>query len=219
MKTILSLPSLFLALVVMISPLRAEDQTEKRSLAQEVMKAAGIENWPDVSRVKFTFNVDVDGARKVSATHDWDVRAGKDTVRWGDKTATADVWSPEKNEGDAAEAYKRWVNDTYWLLAPLKLGDKGVSVKEAGSKAIEGERLPVLELSFKRVGLTSNDRYVLYIDPVTKLVNYWDYMPDENTRKTATWEEYAERGGLNLSTRHEMGNVLITITGLDVVTE
>jgi hypothetical protein len=199
-------------------PLHAGQKPEDNSLAMEVMKAAGIEKWPDVSRVKFTFNVDVEGKRKVSAAHDWDVRGGNDTVQWGEKTTTANVWYPDQNEGDAAEAYKRWVNDSYWLLAPLKLRDKGVTVKDAGTKMKEGESLRALEVSFDNVGLTSNDRYVFYIDPATNLVKLWDYMPDETTKKTATWEEYEKSGGLNLSTRHEMGNVLITITGLQVIT-
>jgi len=207
------------AFALTISPLDAEENVKKSSFAEEVMKAAGIENWPGVTRVKFTFNVDVDGQRKVSATHDWDVRGGKDTVKWGDVTATADVRNPRKNEGQAAEAYKRWVNDSYWLLAPLKRADEGVNVKNDGTKSIMGENLPTLELSFGSVGLTSNDRYVLYIDPSTGLLKYWDYMPDENTRKTATWEEYVQSGGLNLSTRHLMGNALITISGLEVIVD
>ncbi len=215
----LSLFSILLALALSIRPLHAGEKPDQTSLASEVMKAAGIEMWPNVSRVKFTFNVAVDGKRKVSAVHDWDVRKGKDIVKWNGKVATADVWYPNENEGDAAEAYKRWVNDSYWLLAPLKLGEKGVNVKDAGTKVIEGESLPALELSFGNVGLTSNDKYVLYIDPSTKLVKFWDYMPNETTKKTATWEEYAQSGGLNLCTRHVVGNAVITITDLEVIND
>lgn len=215
MKTTLSL---VLVLGLVTYSLHAGENPNQGSLATQVMKAAGIENWPEVSRVKFTFNVAVDGKRKVTAAHDWEVRSGKDTVKWDGKVATTDVWYPEKNEGEAAEAYKRWVNDSYWLLAPLKLGDKGAIVKDAGVKEIEGESLPALELRFGNVGLTSNDRYVLYIDPSTKLVKFWDYMPDEKIKKTATWEGYVQSGGLNLSTRHRMGNAVITITDLEVIT-
>ena len=219
MKITLSLLCIVLAAVLANHSMNAGEKPDGGSLSKQVMKAAGIRNWPEVSRVKFTFNVAVDGERKVSAEHDWDIRNGKDTVEWDGKIATANVWNSDKNEGDAVEAYKRWVNDSYWLLAPLKLGDKGAIVKETGKKVIEGESLPALELSFDNVGLTSNDRYVFYIDPSTKLVRYWDYMPDEKTRKTATWEEYVQTGGLTLSTRHEVGNALITITGLEVIAD
>ena len=219
MKKINSLLSILLVLPCVNGLLQAAEKPDKESLAMEVMKASGIEKWPAVSRVKFTFNVAVDGKPKVSAAHDWDVRAGKDTVKWDGKVATADVWYPGKNEGDAIGAYKRWVNDSYWLLAPLKLANRGVTVKHGGSRVMEGKNYPTLELSFGSVGLTPNDRYVLYVDPETKLVRFWDYMPDEKTRKTATWEEYVKSGGLTLSTRHEVGNALITITGLEVVTD
>ncbi len=218
MKTTLSRFCAALVVALSIYPLHAAEKPQE-SLATQVMKAAGIENWPHVSRVKFTFNVTVDGKRKVRATHDWDVRNGKDIVKWDGKIATADIWYPDRNEGDAVVAYKRWVNDSYWLLAPLKLGDKGANVRDAGERIIGGESLPALELSFGDVGLTSNDRYVLYIDPSTKLLKYWDYMPDENTKKTARWEDYVESGGLNLATRREVGNAVITITDLEVTTD
>lgn len=217
MKTTLYL--LFATAVLAIQFLQAVEKPDEKSLAKQVMEAAGTRKWPDVSRVKFTFNVTVDGTRKVSAKHDWDTRNGKDTVEWNGKIATANLWNPDKNQGNAVEAYKRWVNDSYWLLAPLKLGDKGAIVKETGTKMIEGESLPTLELHFDNVGLTSNDRYVLYIDPKTKLVKFWDYMPDEKTKKTATWEGYVQSGGLTLSTRHEMGNAVITITDLEVIAD
>ena len=34
------------------------------------------------------------------------------------------------SDEDAKAAYARWVNDSYWLLAPLKLKHRGVNVTD-----------------------------------------------------------------------------------------
>ena len=101
------------------APATGDDAAMK--LAHEVMKASGGDKWAKVKRIGFTFNViDKDGKPAMGAKHDWDLRAGTDTVTWKDKTVTVKLMD-KNDEGDAKAAYQRWVNDTYWLMMPLKL--------------------------------------------------------------------------------------------------
>ena len=71
-------------------------------------------------------------------------------------------------------AYSAFVNDSYWLLAPSKLFDPGVTrAIDADSSARDGA--PVLRVSFDGVGLTPGDRYWLRMDPATGRLDSWQF--------------------------------------------
>ena len=110
-----------------------------------------------------------EGKTLVSAEHHWDVAAQTDQVKWKGKDVTVNLADPAADE-DGKAAYARWVNDSYWLIAPLKLKDRGVHVAQEARKTMDGAECEVLRLSFGQVGLTPNDQYRLYINPATKLV-------------------------------------------------
>lgn len=197
----------------------AENSASAGQLADAVWKASGGENWASVKAIDFTFAVEKGGKTLVSAEHHWDVAAQTDHVKWKGKDVTVNLANPAVDE-EAKAAYARWVNDSYWLLAPLKLKDRGITVSEEGRKTIDGAEREVLRLSFGQVGLTPNDQYRLYIDPATKLLASWDYMPEPGKAMHGTWENYQKLGGLTLSTAHKMdGGVEIKILNLKVTTE
>ena len=158
----------------------AEDAAQ---LADAVWKASGGENWSKVKSIDFTFAVEKGGQSLLSAEHHWDFVAQTDRVKWKGKDVTVNLAEPGKEE-DAKAAYARWVNDSYWLLAPLKLKDRGVNLSLEGKKEIDGAEREVLRLSFGKVGLTPNDKYLLYIDPKTNLVSSWEYMPEPEPIET-----------------------------------
>jgi hypothetical protein len=196
----------------------AENSTTARQLADAVWKASGGENWPNVKAIDFTFAVEKGGKTLASAEHHWDVAAQTDHVKWKGKDVTVNLADPGTGD-EAKAAYARWVNDSYWLLAPLKLKDRGISVSEEGRKTIDGGEREVLRLSFGQVGLTPNDQYRLYIDPATKLLASWDYMPEPGKTVHGTWENYQKSGGLTLATDHKMdGGVEIRMLNLKVTT-
>ncbi|MEO5719605.1 MAG: hypothetical protein ABIR29_13685 [Chthoniobacterales bacterium] len=187
-------------------------------LADAVWKASGGENWPHVEAIDFTFAVEKGGKTLVSAEHHWDVAAQTDRVKWKGKDVTVNLAEPATDE-DAKAAYARWVNDSYWLLAPLKLKDLGLQVTAEDAKTIDDAKREVLLLSFAKVGLTPKDQYRLYIDPATKLMTSWDYMPEPGKSVHGTWENYQKSGGLMLSTAHKMEEIEIKILNLNVTTK
>jgi hypothetical protein len=188
-------------------------------LAGQVFDAAGGASLGKVARIGFTFNViDKDGKTLVSAKHDWDLRAGTDTVTWNGKTVTI-KFGDKNDEGDAKAAMQRWTNDSYWLLMPLKLLDGGVKLESGGTKEVEGQKYDVLKMSFESVGLTPGDHYNLYIDPQTHRVMRWDYMPAPDKSTPGTWEEYQKFGPLTLATKHQFGDKQINFTDVSVKTD
>ncbi|MGI9087506.1 MAG: hypothetical protein ACR2HH_07180 [Chthoniobacterales bacterium] len=208
-----------LSLILAAAPrLHAQETPDKaKQLAREVWKASGGENWDKVKEIQFTFVVEQDGKQLASASHDWDIAAGTDHVKWKDKDVTVNVIAPEKDDA-AKAAYARWVNDSYWLMAPLKITDPGVKVAYEGSKEMDGAKCEALHVSFEQVGLTPGDQYILYIDPQTKLVRSWDYMPKADTNMHGTWEKYENSGGLKLATEHNFAGKMIRFTGVKVTT-
>ena len=187
------------------------------ALADSVVKASGGAQWPSVKHVQFTFQVEQPGKAEplVTAKHDWDVAGNKDTVTWGGKTVTIDLGAAN-DTGDQKAAFARWTNDSYWLLAPLKLRDKGVHLEDGGKETVAGKSYGILKVSFDKVGMTNNDHYNVYVDPETNLPAHWDYMPAPDKKVSGTWEKYVEVGGLTLSTDHHFGDKEIRLLDLKV---
>ena len=214
-----------ISVLALVPGIRAADNSSatEAPLATELWKASGGENWDKVKQVDFTFAVEQDGKRLFTAEHAWNVAAGTDTVKWTDKQGKAHNvtvnLAAAPPDGEAKDAYARWVNDSYWLLAPLKIRDPGVKVEATGPKDLNGTSLETLQLSFENVGLTPTDRYLFYIDPQTKLPRAWDYLPQTGEGLQATWEKFQNFGGLNLATEHHFKGKTIKLVDVKVVSQ
>ena len=199
------------------APAPASGDDAAMKLAKEVVQASGGDQWGKVKRVQFTFNViDKDGKPVAANRHDWDVRGGADTITTRDNKTVTVKLADKNDEGDAKTAYRQWVNDTYWLLMPLKLLDGGVKLAHGGTQDVDGQKYEILNMSFDSVGLTPGDRYTLYIDPKEKLVRRWDYMPSAEKKVSGTWDGYEQFGPLKLSTKHQFGERQINMTDVKV---
>lgn len=186
-----------------------------RDLANRVYRASGGDRLDEINRLRFTFHLEKEGQTVLEASHDWDLRTGKDTVTWDGKTVTVSVTNPGDTDEEQA-AYHRWVNDSYWLLAPQKVLDPGVNLEYRGQEELEGERFEVLHLSFEKVGLTPDDQYLFYIDPDSALLRFWKYTNAQGESHLAQWEEYTEYNGLNLALFRQMEGKRIRFGSIEV---
>jgi hypothetical protein len=211
--------SILAAILVLQPPPEPAGAPPADMLAERVMRASGSEVWPRVTRIRFTFNVERDGKTVASVKHDWDVRAGTDTVTTGNKSVAVDVRRADHADDDEKQAYGRFINDSYWLLAPLKLKDPGVKLSTGQPQQIEGKEYWLLHLSFDGVGLTPSDQYNLWIDPQTHLVGFWDYIPEPGKSARMSWEDYRDFNGLKLATRHVSPRATIAFTDVEVTVE
>ncbi len=71
------------------------------------------------------------------------------------------------------DAYRSFINDTYWLLMPVKLFDEGV--RRTYLPDSSRDDTDVLHLSFGDVGLTPGDQYWVYSDKETGHIRQWAY--------------------------------------------
>lgn len=101
-------------------------------------------------------------------------------------------------------AYAAWINDTYWLLAPYKLRDPGVTLALDGRETIGERTFDKLLLTFSGVGLTPGDRYWFYVDVASGEIDRWAYVlegqePPPTVWIWNDWESYGP--GIRLSGR------------------
>jgi hypothetical protein len=86
---------------------------------------------------------------------------------------------------------------------PYKLLDPGVTLRYQGQQKTEkGTLADVIELTFSAVGVTPDNKYLVYIDPTSHLVVQWAYFAkntDEKPRFVLLWEDYKTYGKIKLS--------------------
>lgn len=173
--------------------------------AERVLEAlGGAQAWADTRALSFSFA----GFR----THWWDLQNGHHRFegttrpegqeegqhyvvlhnlhdRKGRVFLDGELLSGREAEEWLDQAYAAWINDTYWLLMPYKLRDPGVHLTYEGLQDFQDKPHETLLMSFEGVGLTPGDRYWVYIDPETHLVNGWAYHLEsfEAARPVTAW--------------------------------
>lgn len=220
---------------------RPELATRADSVAWRIATYAGAEAWEALPSLRFAFAVERDGEVTVVARHLWDRRANRYRVEWPATAPEDSVYValftdwPEEGSvfrgGRPVEtiggrpaleaARRRTINDTYWLLAPLKLFDPGVTRTHVPDSA--DARLDVVRLAFDDgVGLTPGDRYWLFADRETGRLERWTFLlQGTETPRSFRWTGYegvpGPAGEVRLATRKEPlggGNAILT-GGLD----
>ena len=122
--------------------------------------------------------------------HVWDKWTGNIRFEQGDLTvlmnihskegrafaAGAKISDPDTLAAKLDHGYRAYINDSYWLVMPYKLKDTGVTLRYRGLEATEdGRPAEVLELTFKDVGVTPQNKYAVWIDQESRLVTQWAF--------------------------------------------
>jgi hypothetical protein len=196
------------------------------------LEAHGADAFASAPYLRFNFGIETPDGEQVVARHLWDRSTGEYRVEWAsgpdsnyvalvnvrnvqDQTPEGAVYlngrelTGEAGRAAREQAYGRFINDTYWLLAPLKVYDSGVNRHYAAdSSTAEHE---VLRLTFGEVGLTPDDTYWLYVSAETGRLDRWSMrlqgMADDAPPRSYAWTDYttlqAPEGEVTLATRHE----------------
>jgi hypothetical protein len=182
-------------------------------IADEVMNAqGGYKNWINTHFIswtffgrrtltwdKFTGNVRIEMTTDLKNTiivniHTGEGKAEKDGVEITDKTELKALLEKGKST---------WINDSYWLVMPFKLKDSGVTLKYLKTgKTEDGNDADILELTFKNVGDTPDNKYEIYVDKTSKLVSQWAFFKNynETTPQFITpWNDYKQYGSVLLA--------------------
>ena len=196
--------------------------TAADSLAFGVTEGAGgLRAFRSLPGLRWEWAVVQDSSERMRARHVWDQKGDRARVEWpvGADSVLVAVYKPSTfdpavpvgvvalngeslagadAEARLVEANERFVNDGYWLLAPLKVLDEGVA------RQVESEAgFDRLALSFDGVGLTPGDRYWIEVEPVTGSMTGWSYALEGGGEGRWEWTDPVElvtpRGPLMLS--------------------
>jgi hypothetical protein len=196
-------------------------ETRADSVAMQLYEAhGGPEAWASAPYLRFDFGIRQGDQTRVVAKHLWNRQTGDYRLEWGPSPDSQYVAMFNVNAfGEAAseaapnagevylngaavdssahasrmrQAQQRFVNDAYWLLAPLKVFDPGVNrAYVADSSDAQHE---VIQLSFGEVGMTPGDRYWLYVNAETGQLDRWAFnlqgMPDDAPARAFDWTDY-----------------------------
>jgi hypothetical protein len=208
MKKLVILVMVFLAM----ADLLAQDRDPKADeIADKVMAAmGGQENYDNTRYLAWRFF----GRR----LHVWDKWTGNVRIEDGQgmvilmniNTKEGKAWKdgePVADEGAVAEAldngWKMWINDSYGWVMHDKLKDPGVTLVYSGERAMEdGNMAHVLTLTFDSVGVTPQNKYEVFVNQETNLVEQWAFFTtaeDAEPRFINPWKGWTKHGKIMLS--------------------
>ena len=182
MKFLLSTTFLLLFCGCSSSP----EMTDK-SILGEICEANGMFNVYNAEEISFTFNVHK-GDKKVKRQWNWNVQSGKVTV-----------------DGVAVdEKHRSFVNDTYWLIFPLRAYESQnqceIFVNKNAKSPIAGEQCTEVIVKYiTGEGYTPNDTYIMYVDNDLK-IKEWSFLKAGKTPAAlvTTWTDYGDFNGIQI---------------------
>lgn len=219
-----TLAALTLCFVFAAAPLLGQGTDARADALGKALIASlgGEKAWDQARQFRFDFVVDREGKTIARFSHVWDRYTGDYRVSGTDKTGAPFIVYFNVNtkdgqalvngkpaEGEAKDAmlknaYGRFINDTFWLLAPWKVFDPGVHRAYDGEKPCPdggGGTCEILKLSFDNVGLTPKDVYWLWIKKDDHKMVAWQYVLNGAAEEPTTvlWKDWKSMGGVALS--------------------
>ena len=192
-------------------------------IADKVMIAmGGRQIWEEIETLDWTFF----GRRKLhwnKQTGDVDILMMKDSteihVNLNDMQGQVMLKENPSLSADSIATWMEygrsiWINDSYWLIMPFKLKDSGVTLKYLRKEFLNNQvESHVLELTFQDIGDTPENKYEVFVDVNSHLVNQWSFFnnyTDTIPAFTIPWTDYQNYEGIQLSS-HRGDNALTGI--------
>ncbi|WP_037348945.1 hypothetical protein [Sediminibacter sp. Hel_I_10] len=171
--------------------------------AEKIANAHGIEQWQNVEKIEFTFNVDMNGSHNerswvwMPKSNDVVMMTPKDTVSYNRTTV----------DSLSMDADKAFVNDKFWLLAPFQLvWDSGTTISE-----VKTAKAPMSETELNTItttysndgGYTPGDAYDFYFNEAY-MIEEWVYRKgnSEAPSMVTSFENYEDFNGIKIAKDH-----------------
>ena len=195
-----------------------ENPAKADELANKMLKALNKTAWDSTNVVAWTL--------KGGHQFVWDKKNEMVQVKWDKNEVLLHLkeWSKGKafSEGTAitdgqldvlrGKAWSIFCNDSYWLIAPFKVLDEGVSRKIVEAK----DGSDALLVSYASGGVTPGDAYLWFLDKngIPKTYKMWvKIIPIGGV--SATWEDWkTTETGAKIAQNHKLGPLDLNITDL-----
>lgn len=182
----------------------------------------GREAWEATRFLRFRWIVERGGETVAARSHAWDRHTGRYRLSYSDDDGAThlalfdvgslasdtaapegEVWvGDERLEGAARDsalrdAYAAFVNDSYWLLMPLKWRDPGVHLAYEGTTELpDGARYATVHLTFDTGLGVTEDEYWSFVEPESGRMAAWRYHLEGQEEKgdLIWWEDWRTFG-------------------------
>ena len=206
------------------------------ALAARAVDVLGAAAWPQARYFAFTLTIERDGQVVSSFPQRWDRLTGDYRVSGKDPQgrpfeivmnlntmqgrATVDG-EPVANPGRVKDMLemlgnRRFVNDVFWLLMPLRMTEPDVARSYEGERSDSCGRVwDIVKLTFAKGGLVPGDTHWAWINRDTGIVEEWDMRLQSSAPDAPPTEimlhDYRRVGGLLISMRREVHGAAQTV--------
>jgi hypothetical protein len=214
-------------------------------LARRVIDIQGGPSWEKARYFSFTFNLARNGQPAAVFPQQWDRLTGDYRVSGNDpkgvpfvvvmhvNTKLGKAWQNGVAVTDPAAlqnlltlGYRRFINDTYWLLMPLKMLDPGVYRTALGERTDAcGRKWDVVRVIFDQGPGVPTDVYWAWINRDSGIVEEWDMKlagaaADEHPVEVF-FHDFKRVNGVLISTRREVKgkNQTVRLDDLKILAE
>lgn len=218
-----------------------QEKPSADALAARAVDVLGASAWSQARYFAFTFVVERDGKVVSQFPQRWDRLTGDYRVSGLDpignpfevtmnvntkKGRATSKGVPVTESGKIVDflnsvGFRRYVNDTFWLLMPLRLTESGVKREYVGERSDSCGRVwDVVKLTFENGALIPGDAHWAWINRDSGIVEEWDMRLQTSERPTEImFRDYRRVGGLYLPMRRDVkvGNQVIRFTDLQIL--
>ena len=198
-----------------------QEMVEKENtILEKIAQANGYDNWRNIERIKFTFNVDRDSSH-FERTWQWNPKTNDVVFMTHEDTLS---YNRKEMDSVIAKTDAGFINDKYWMLAPYQLVWDQNSFTYEHQDAVQApmsqDTLQQLTIVYgNEGGYTPGDAYDFYFGD-DFVVKEWVFRRgnQEEPNMVTSWEDYKNFDGLNIATMHKMdkGNFQLYFTGIEV---
>lgn len=193
-------------------------------LAQKMLQALNHSAFKDLNYIEWTFS-----SRGKGRSYQWHKAKASCTVTWDSisvnlnltavKKSTVEIngqsYEGEKKRDFISSAEAKFNNDSFWLVAPYKVFDKGVERRLVK----QDDGYEALLVTYTSGGTTPGDSYLWLVDENyrPKAFQMWvDIIPIGGL--TASWDDWVKTPqGTILPQSHQLPFINIEITGINVL--
>lgn len=201
--------------------------------------------WEKARFFSFTFNLERNGQPAASFAQQWDRYTGDYRVSGKDPAGVpfvvvenvntkagrawqngVEVTDPAALQTLLALGYRRFINDTYWLLMPLKMLDPGVHRSALGERTDAcGRKWDVVRVIFDQGAGVATDVYWAWINRDTGIVEEWDMKlqgsPAADLPVEVFFHDFRRISGMLISTRREVKgkNQVVRLDDLKILSD
>lgn len=215
-----STAKLICLLIILFLSNSAIAQTCKENQQKIWSGVGGKSNWEKTRYLTFSFSVINSGKKVFSRKHVWDRYSGDYRLEYigKDSSKIISLFNVNTKKGEIfrdgkliendtlkqnllKKSYNSFINDTYWLLMPVKLEDLGVVCTPLTDTVINSVLCHRSGIRFETgIGNTSGDYYEIFINSKNNEIIRWKYLLEgDKESEIYDWKPYEDIGGLQLS--------------------